>query len=216
MIHLTLRGKVEWRLGIVGHTVLKAGIGRDIHVAGVGNLHAVNHKAILKGLKQILVQLHAPHAVAVALHSHILGQHLALQLHLLSLRRLETEDDTILGIFGRDDRTWEESGHNTRSELLLLSGLGRGWLTGSHGCFGSFLIEEQWQGLGQEILGVHPGMTELIVGKLLHTADTLGVEELHIVAGIAIQEVVGTNAQPEQANLLICILSIIVNTSNIG
>ena len=59
-------------------------------------------------------------------------------------------------------------------------------------------------------------MSELVVRKLLHTADALLVEELHIIAGIAIQEVVCAHTQPEQMNLTVGILGIVVNTRNIG
>ena len=46
-------------------------------------------------------------------------------------------------------------------------------------------------------------MTELVVGKLLHRGDTLLVEELHIVAGVAIEEIVRTDTEPEQMDLLV-------------
>ena len=58
-------------------------------------------------------------------------------------------------------------------------------------------------------------MTKLIVGKLLHATDALLVEELHIVTGIAIEEVIGTHTQPEQADLLIGILGLVIDIGNI-
>ena len=58
-------------------------------------------------------------------------------------------------------------------------------------------------------------MTELVVRELLHTADALLVEELHIVARIAIEEIIGTHAQPEETDLTVRIRSIVVNTRNI-
>ena len=216
MGHFTLRCEVEWRLGIIGNAILESSIGRDIHIAGVGNLHAINYETVFEGLKQVFAHLHTPHAIAVALHSHILRQNLALKFHLLSIGSLKAEDNTILGIIRRDNWTWKEACHHAWGELLFLTSSSGSRLSVLHGLIGCFLIEEQRQGLSEEVLGIHPCMSELIVGKLLHTADALVVEELHIVASITIQEVIGTHAQPEQTNLLVGIIGIIVNTGNIG
>ena len=59
-------------------------------------------------------------------------------------------------------------------------------------------------------------MSELVVGKLLHTADALLVEESHIVAGISEQEVISTDAKPEEVNLLIGVVSIIIDVLDVG
>ena len=59
-------------------------------------------------------------------------------------------------------------------------------------------------------------MSELIGRKLLDTTDAFLVEELHIVAGIAIEEVVSTHAEPEQVEFLIRISGIVVDVGNIG
>ena len=98
---------------------------------------------------------------------------------------------------------------------MLFACGGRGWLTGLHSGLGSFLIEEQWQGLGKEILGVHPRVTELIGGKLLDTVDTLLIEELHVVAGVTIEEVIGTHTQPEQMQFLVKLGSIVIDIRDI-
>ena len=122
MSYLTLRGKVEWRVWIVGNAVFEAGIRCDIHIAGVGHLHTINHEAVFEGFKQVLAHLHAPYTIAVTLHGHILWQYLTLQLYLLGIGSLQAEDDTIFSIFWRDDRTWEEACHHTGSKLLFLTG----------------------------------------------------------------------------------------------
>ena len=54
-------------------------------------------------------------------------------------------------------------------------------------------------------------MSELIVGKLLDTLDALLVEEFHIVAGIAIEEVVSAHTEPEEMDFLIRVSSIIID-----
>ena len=58
-------------------------------------------------------------------------------------------------------------------------------------------------------------MSELVVGKLLNATDTLFIKELHIVASITIKEIIGTNSKPEQADLLVCVVCIIIYTCNI-
>ena len=58
-------------------------------------------------------------------------------------------------------------------------------------------------------------MTELIVGKLLDTANAFLVEEFHIVAGITVEEVVGTYTQPEQVYLLVGIVCLIIDIGDV-
>ena len=59
-------------------------------------------------------------------------------------------------------------------------------------------------------------MAELIVGKLLHRSDALLIEELHVVTGIAIEEIIRTYAEPEQMDLLIRSSGIIVDLGQRG
>ena len=59
-------------------------------------------------------------------------------------------------------------------------------------------------------------MAELIRCKLLHALDTLVVQELHVVAGVAIEEVVRTHTQPEQMQFLVGIVRFIVDIGNVG
>ena len=58
-------------------------------------------------------------------------------------------------------------------------------------------------------------MAELIVRELLHRADALLVEELHIVARIAIEEIIGTHAQPEEMDLTVRVGGVVVNVGDI-
>ena len=59
-------------------------------------------------------------------------------------------------------------------------------------------------------------MTELIGCELLHRLDALLVEEFHIVAGGAIEEIVGAHAEPEEVNFLVGIAGIVIDLGNIG
>ena len=59
-------------------------------------------------------------------------------------------------------------------------------------------------------------MTKLVGSELLDATDAFLVEELHIVTGIAIQEIVSTYAKPEQVNLLIRIIGIVVNIGDVS
>ena len=54
-------------------------------------------------------------------------------------------------------------------------------------------------------------MTELVVGIYLHTADAVLIEEFHIIAGIAVEEVVRTYTEPEQAYLAVRLNGIIID-----
>ena len=54
-------------------------------------------------------------------------------------------------------------------------------------------------------------MAELVVGVLLHATDAMLVEELHIVAGVAEEEIVGTHTQPEQADLAVRLLGVVID-----
>ena len=58
-------------------------------------------------------------------------------------------------------------------------------------------------------------MAELVVGELLHGTNALLVEELHIVAACTVEEVVGTDAKPEEMNFLVGIVGIVVDIRNI-
>ena len=58
-------------------------------------------------------------------------------------------------------------------------------------------------------------MAELVVGVLLHTGDAVLVEELHIVAGIAIEEIIRTDTQPEKMDLAVSVSGIVVHTGNL-
>ena len=59
-------------------------------------------------------------------------------------------------------------------------------------------------------------MAVLIVGKLLHRSDALLIEEFHIVAGVAIEEIIRTHAEPEQMDFLIRGSSIVVDLRQRG
>ena len=98
--------------------------------------------------------------------------------------------------------------------LLACGGWGR--LATIHGCLGSLLVEEQGQRLVEEVLGIHPRVAKLVGGELLNASYSLLVKELHVVAGIAIKEVIGANAKPEEMNLLVQLLSMVVDIGNVG
>ena len=86
----------------------------------------------------------------------------------------------------------------------------------SHGFLGGFGIEEQAEGLVEEVLGVHPCVAELVVGVFLHGADALLVEELHIVACRAIEEVVGAHAEPEEVDAAVGVGGIVIDIGQRG
>ena len=54
-------------------------------------------------------------------------------------------------------------------------------------------------------------MTELVVGIYFHTSDAVLIEEFHIIAGIAVEEVVCTYTEPEQAYLAVRLSGIIID-----
>ena len=58
-------------------------------------------------------------------------------------------------------------------------------------------------------------MAELVVGELLDATDALLVEELHVVAGIAIEEVVGAHAEPEQIDLPVGVVGLVVDVGDV-
>ena len=58
-------------------------------------------------------------------------------------------------------------------------------------------------------------MTKLIVGVFLHTANAVLIQKLRIVSGVAIQEVVCTYTQPEELDLAVGILGIVVHPGDI-
>ena len=200
---------------VISDAILEATVGRQVHIAGVSHRGAVDDEAVFEGIEEILLELCRPDAVAITLHGDILGQHLTLQLHLLGLRGFHTEDDALLGVLRRDDGTWEQTGHHASCELLLLTSLGGSRLSFLHGCLSSFLVEEQGKGLVKEVLGIHPRMSVLIGSKLLDALDAFLVEELHVVAGVAIEEVVGTHTEPEEVNLLVGLGGIVVDVGDV-
>ena len=67
----------------------------------------------------------------------------------------------------------------------------------------------------EEVLGIHPSMSELIVRVFLHAAYALLIKKLGIVAGIAIEEIVSTHAKPEEVYLAVRLLRIIIYVRNI-
>ena len=97
---------------------------------------------------------------------------------------------------------------------LLACGCGGG-LPLLHGCLCCLGLEEQREGLTEEILGIHPSVAELVAGKLLDRADTFLVEELHIVAGIAVKEIIGAYAKPEQMDLAVGVGSMVIDLRQI-
>ena len=59
-------------------------------------------------------------------------------------------------------------------------------------------------------------MAKLVGGELLDALDALVVEELHVVAGIAIEEIIGAHAEPEEVNLLIGISGLVIDIRDVG
>ena len=58
-------------------------------------------------------------------------------------------------------------------------------------------------------------MTELVVGIYFHTSDAVLIEEFHIIAGIAVEEVVCTYTEPEQAYLAVRLSGITVEVNEL-
>ena len=67
----------------------------------------------------------------------------------------------------------------------------------------------------EEVLGIHPSMSELIMRVFLHTTDALLVKELGIVAGIAIEKIVSSHTKPEEVYLAVRLLCIIIYVRNV-
>mgnify|MGYP003474138133 CR=1 FL=1 len=57
-------------------------------------------------------------------------------------------------------------------------------------------------------------MSKLIRCKFFHILNTFCIQEVHIILGITIQEIICTYAQPEKVNQAIGLFSIIVHTWN--
>ena len=206
---------VEGIGGAVADAGLEAFQWGEVHVLRIGHGCTVYDEIVGESLIDMLVDLRTPDTVAVALHSLGLRQDLCCQQHLFGLGCLHTENHTVVFVFGRDDGLREQSGHHPGRKLRFLASGGFRRLCVLH-CFCRCLgVEEQGQGLAQEVLGVHPGMAELVVGVLLHTGDAVLVEELHIVAGIAIEEIIRTDTQPEKMDLAVCVSGIVVHTGNL-
>ena len=189
---------------------------RKIHVLRVGHRRSVNYIIIGESLVEVLVQFGRPNAVAVALHGARSSEHLGSQHDLFGIGCLEAEEHAVVVEFGRDDGLGEESRHHAGRELRFLARGGRSRGTGFHGLLGSLRTEEQRQGFAEEILGIHPGMSVFVVCEFLHRADSLLVEESHIVAGIAVEEVVGAHAEPEQSDFAVRVGGIVVDAGDVG
>ena len=187
----------------------------EVHVLWISHGGSVDEEVIGESLVDMLVDLRTPHAVAVALHGDGLAEDLASQLHLLGIGGLHAEDHTVVLIFGREDGTGEEASHYTSRELWFLACGGEGGLSILHSLLGSLGLEEQREGLAQEILSVHPSVAELVVGIFLHTADAVVVEEGHIIAGVAIEEVIGAHTEPKQTDLAVRILGVVVDPGDV-
>ena len=86
-------------MGIVGNAVLKAIIGREIHIAWVANGCTIYDEAVFKGLEDIISEGGVPHTVGVAFHRDVLRQHLAEQFYLLGFWGLEAEVDAFGSVF---------------------------------------------------------------------------------------------------------------------
>ena len=216
MFDFTLRGEVVRRIGIISHAKLKALVRREIHVAGVGYRGIVDNEAISEGLKQEVADGNAPYTGSIFLHRHRCRQNITVEFHTVSLGRLQTEGNTLIGILRRDNRTGEQTGHRSTRKLLLLTCLGRCGLSVLHGLFRSLLIEQQTQGLVEEIFSIHPSMAKLIICELLHRSDTFLVKELHIVAGVTIEKIISAYTKPEQMNLLVGSGCIVIHIGKSG
>ena len=59
-------------------------------------------------------------------------------------------------------------------------------------------------------------MSVLVVGVFLYAADTLLIEELHVVTCGAIEEVVSTHTQPEEVNLAVGIGHVVIDATRQG
>ena len=204
---------------MAGNAGLEALAGRQIHVVGVGHRRAVNLKIIGEGLPLSAWSCtHAgrPHAFAVFHHAQWLAVGFSHQKDLFGLGCFHAENDATLLIVGRHDGPREQPCHHRRRELLFLAGGGGSRLAPAHGRLGSLGVEQQRHGARKEIFGIHPCMAEFVGCKLLHRADALLVEKLHVVAGRAEKEVVGAHAQPEQVQLAVGVGGIVVNAGNVG
>ena len=74
----------------------------------------------------------------------------------------------------------------------------------------SLLVEEEREGLAEEISCVHPCVAEHASSVFLNVSDSLCIEELGIFLGVAIKEVVCTDAKPEEVDHAVCLLRIII------
>ena len=59
-------------------------------------------------------------------------------------------------------------------------------------------------------------MAELVARELLHRRDAFLVEKLPVVARAAVEEVIGAHAQPQQVNLLVRLLGLVIDIRNVG
>ena len=216
VLHLAHDGIGESSSRITANAGLETLRGCQIHVLRIGHRRTVHDIVIGKRLVDVLIHLDAPDTIAIALHRQGLGQNLCCQQYLLRLGGLHAEDHTVVFILRRDDGLGEESGHHTSGKLCLFSRCGLCGLGVLHRLCRCLGVEEQGQGLAQEILGIHPGVTELVVGVFLHTGDTVLIEELRIVSGITVEEIIRSHTQPEQTNLAVRILGVVVNVRQGG
>ena len=59
-------------------------------------------------------------------------------------------------------------------------------------------------------------MTKFVCGIFFHAADALLIEELHVVASIAIEEIVGTYTEPEQIDLPVSVIGLVIDVGQVG
>ena len=201
--HLTLRNTLDvlyrWLLSVhVTKITLEILVGEDEHIVGVVHLCTINDEAIGIDIGLLWSYSNTPDTIGIFLHRLVTTEHLTFQFHLLSLGSLETESDgTILVVFGRNNRFGEHAGHYARGELLILTGGRSIHLLVAHRTTLSHLVgiilEEQAQRTVEEITGIHPGMTVLVVRKHLDILNLMLIKIVHETFGVTIEEIVGTH-----------------------
>ena len=63
----------------------------------------------------------------------------------------------------------------------------------------------------EEIFRIHPCVSELVRGELLHGADSFLVEEFHVVTRIAEEKIVCSYTEPEQMQFAVGVGCIIID-----
>ena len=79
--------------GIVADTVLEALVGREIHVARIGHLGAIDEETVLEHVVTVVGEGDAPHALLVLLHRQRLRVDFGLQQHFPGIGCLHAEGD---------------------------------------------------------------------------------------------------------------------------